>query len=124
MHEFFTPNIVVKYTTDATLPGGATNPNKLPTASATLPTADSTYSMPNGTTIGTVRKNLADLDPANTEVAPTYIQKVGLLAEYALSHYIAAPFSLDAMKRLARPVETTPDFWRRDRWIAGSPTDR
>jgi hypothetical protein len=93
VHEFFTANIVVKYTTDATLPGGATNPNKLPAASATLPAADSTYSMPNGTTIGTVRKNLADLHPANTEVAPTYIQKVGLLAEYALSHYIAAPFS-------------------------------
>ena len=101
--QFFTANIVVKYTTDATLPGGATNPNKLPTASATLPAADSNYTMPNGTVIGIVRANLADLDPANTEVAPTYIQKVGLLAEYALSHYINPPFSyLDPRGGLTR----------------------
>src|SRR5215212_7834650 len=93
VHQFFTANIVVKYTTDATLPGGAVNPNKLPAASATIPAADSAYTMPNGTTIGTVRSTLAALDPANTEVAPTYIQKVGRLAEYALSKYIAAPFS-------------------------------
>lgn len=93
VHQFFTANIVVKYTLDATLPGGAPNPNVLPAASATIPTADAAYSMPNGTSIGTVRANLASLDPANTEVAPTYIQKVGLLAEYALSHYINSPFS-------------------------------
>lgn len=93
IRQFFTANTVVKYTTDATLPGGAANPNQLPAGSATIPAADSSYAMPNGTVIGTVRSHLADLDAANTEVAPTYIQKVGLLAEYALSHYIAAPFS-------------------------------
>lgn len=93
VRQFFTANIVVKYTTDATLPGGAVNPNRLPAASAPLPTADSNYTMPNGALIGVVRANLADLDSANTEVAPTYIQKVGLLAEYALSHYINPPFS-------------------------------
>jgi hypothetical protein len=103
VHQFFTTNIVVKYTTDATLPGGAANPNQLPTASATIPSADATYSMPNGTVIGTVRFQLANLDPANTEVAPTYIQKVGLLAEYALSHYINPPFSyLDPRGALTR----------------------
>jgi hypothetical protein len=103
VHQFFTANIVVKYTTDATLPGGAANPNQLPTASATIPSADATYSMPNGTVIGTVRFQLANLDPANTEVAPTYIQKVGLLAEYALSHYINPPFSyLDPRGALTR----------------------
>src|SRR6185369_12999321 len=75
VHQFFTAHIVVNYTTDATLPGGAANPNQLPAGSATIPAADSTYSMPNGTVIGTVRFRLADLDPANTEVAPTYIQK-------------------------------------------------
>jgi hypothetical protein len=103
VRQFFTASIVVKYTTDATLPGGAVNPNRLPPASATVPTADAAYNMPNGTVIGTVRANLADLDPANTEVAPTYIQKVGLLAEYALSRFIAAPFSyLDPRGGLAR----------------------
>jgi hypothetical protein len=103
VHQFFTANIVVKYTTDAALPGGGANPNKLPAASATIPAADSGYTMPNGTVIGTVRANLADLDPANTEVAPIYIQKVGLLAEYALSHYINPPFSyLDPRGGLAR----------------------
>ena len=45
----------------------------------------------------------ANLDPANTEVAPTYVQKVGLLAEYALSHYINPPFSyLDPRGGLSR----------------------
>lgn len=101
--QFFTANIVVKYTTDATLPDGTANPNKLPAASATLPTSDSNYTMPNGTLIGVVRSNLADLDPSNTEVAPTYIQKIGLLAEYSLSHYINPPFSfLDPRGGLAR----------------------
>lgn len=101
--QFFTANIVVKYTTDATLPGGGSNPNMLPASSATLPGADSNYNMPNGTLIGVVRANLADLNPANTEVAPTYIQKVGLLAEYSLSRYINTPFSyLDPRGGLSR----------------------
>jgi len=103
VRQFFTANIVVKYTTDATLPGGAANPNQLPAASATLPGTDSNYTMPNATLIGVVRANLADLDPTNTEVAPTYIQKVGLLAEYALAHYINPPFAyLDPRGGLAR----------------------
>jgi hypothetical protein len=103
VHSFFTANIVVKYSTDATLPGGGANPNQLPAGSATLPAADSTYTMPSGTTIGTIRSALANLNPANTEVAPTYIQKVGLLAEYALSRYIASPFSfLDPRGSLTR----------------------
>jgi hypothetical protein len=59
--------------------------------------------MPNGTVIGMIRSNLVDLNPANTEVAPIYIQKVGLLAEYALSHYINPPFSyLDPRGGLSR----------------------
>src|SRR5262245_17158476 len=49
VHQFFTANIVVNYTTDATLPGGGANPNQLPAASAVIPAADSTYTMPNGT---------------------------------------------------------------------------
>jgi hypothetical protein len=103
VHQFFTANIVVNYSTDATLPDGSANPNQLPAGSATLPAADLAYSMPNGTAIGTVRANLANLNPANTEVAPTYIQKVGLLAEYALSHYINPPFSyLDPRGGLSR----------------------
>jgi hypothetical protein len=93
VRQFFTANIVVKYTTDATLPDGTANPNVLPPGSASIPSSDSNYPMPNGTIIGIVRANLSDLDPANTEVAPIYIQKVGLLAEYALSHFINPPFS-------------------------------
>jgi hypothetical protein len=93
VRQFFTANIVVKYTTAATLPDGSANPNALPAGSAAVPTADINYTMPSGTVIGTVRASLADLDPANTEVAPTYIQKIGLLAELALSRYIAAPFA-------------------------------
>jgi hypothetical protein len=93
VRQFFTTNIVVKYSTAATLPDGSANPNMLPAASATVPAVDANYSMPSGTLIGVVRANLADLDAANTEVAPTYIQKIGLLAELALSRYIAAPFS-------------------------------
>jgi hypothetical protein len=91
--QFFTQNIVVKYTTDATLPGGGANPNALPAGSATLPAADANFNMPNGTLIGVIRANLADLHTDNTEVAPTYVQKVGLLAEYSLSHFINTPFS-------------------------------
>jgi hypothetical protein len=103
IHQFFTANIVVKYSTDATLPDGSPNPNALPAPSAVMPAADSAYAMPNGTAIGTVRLALADLDGANSEVAPIYIQKVGLLAEYALSRYINAPFSyLDPRGTLAR----------------------
>lgn len=83
---FFTVNVVVKYTTDA----GSVDA----VADASLPAADSELTLNDGTSVGFVRANLGDLHADNTEVAPTYVQKVGLLAEYALSNWIASPFSL------------------------------
>lgn len=84
---FFTTNVLVKYTLDAG------NVNALTGAFATLPAADSNFDFPDGVAIGVIRANLADLHPSNTEVAPTYVQKVGLLAEFALTRYINAPAS-------------------------------
>lgn len=80
---FFTDNVVVKYTTDT----GAEDQ-----VDSTTPGSDQTFSV-FGLDYGTLRANLADLHADNTELAPTYIQKVGLIAEYALSQWIGAPFS-------------------------------
>lgn len=82
---FYTANIAVKYTTDA---------GSVHAVDASLPAADATLSLPDGTNIGTIRSNLAALHPANTEVAPTYVQKIGLIAVYALGRFINPPFSL------------------------------
>jgi hypothetical protein len=79
---FFTANVMVRYTTDA----GAHQVN------ATVPAADAPVTLSNGTVIGTLRANLADLHPDNTAVAPTYVQRVGLIAEHALGRYLAWGF--------------------------------
>ncbi len=84
---FFTTNVLVKYTLDAG------NVSALTGGFEALPAADSNFDFPNGVAIGVIRANLADLHPDNTEVAPTYVQKVGLLAEFALTRYINAPAS-------------------------------
>jgi hypothetical protein len=84
---FFTQNIVVKYTLDAG------NANALTGTFDDLPTADTNFSFPDGVAIGIVRANLVDLHPSNTEVAPIYVQKVGLIAEFALSRFINPPFT-------------------------------
>ncbi|MBK9425799.1 MAG: hypothetical protein IPN54_17060 [Bacteroidetes bacterium] len=84
---FFTQNIIVKYTLDAG------NTNSLTGTFADLPTADSNFDFPDGTAIGIVRGNLVDLHPDNTEVAPSYVQRVGLIAEFALSRFINPTFS-------------------------------
>ena len=49
VHRSSPPTSSSTTSTDATLSGGAANPNQLPVGSATIPTADATYSMPNGT---------------------------------------------------------------------------
>lgn len=81
IHWFYTEKIQVKYTTDAAFPNDAVG--------AALPAADSNLTLSDGTPIGTVHANLADLHPDNTEVAPAYVQQVGLIAEHALSRYLA-----------------------------------
>jgi len=86
IHWFYTAKIQVKYTTDAAFPNDA--------VPAGLPAADSSVALSNGTVIGTVRANLVDLDPSNTEVAPAYVQQVGLIAEYALTQYLSATFGM------------------------------
>jgi hypothetical protein len=86
IHWFYTAKIQVKYTTDTAYPNDA--------VPAALPAADSTVALSDGTVIGTVRANLADLDPANTEVAPLYVQRVGLIAENALTRYLSAAFGV------------------------------
>ncbi len=83
---FYTNNIAVKYTTDGDYPSDKVN--------STVPAADDPFALTDGTPLGTLRANLADLHADNTEVAPTYVQKVGLLAEYALASFINPPFSL------------------------------
>jgi hypothetical protein len=82
VRSFFTASVVVRYTTDA----GAHQVN------ATVPAADAPMTLSNGTVIGTLRANLADLHPDNTEGAPTYVQRVGLIAEHALGRYLAWGF--------------------------------
>lgn len=86
IHWFYTQNVRVKYTTDAAFPDDKVD--------ATTPAADADFKFPDGTLIGTLRANLADLHPDNTELAPTYVQKVGLLAEYALSRYLSPQFGM------------------------------
>ena len=86
IHWFYTAMIQVKYTTDTAFPNDA--------VPAALPAVDSDVELSDGTVIGTVRANLSDLDPANTEVAPAYVQQVGLIAEHALSRYLSAVFGM------------------------------
>jgi len=82
---FYTANIRVKYTTDSAYPQHRVDP--------ATPTSDTPFTLPNGgPTVGTLRATLTGMDPANTVVAPTYVQKVGLLAEYALSRFLGAPY--------------------------------
>jgi hypothetical protein len=86
VHWFFTDRIRVKYTTDATFPN-----DRVPPA---LPTADAAVNLSDGTTIGTVRAALADLHPDNTEVAPAYVQQVGIIAEHALGRFLSTAFGM------------------------------
>lgn len=83
---FYTDNIAVKYTTDNGYPDDEVD--------STTPGADDPFALTDGTALGTLRANLTDLHPDNTDLAPTYVQKVGLLAEYALTSFINPPFSL------------------------------
>lgn len=109
---FFTTNALVKYTLDAG------NVNALTGGFATVPAADSNFNFPDGVAIGVIRTNLADLHPDNTEVAPTYVQKVGLLAEFALTRYINAPASFIDPRNGATRLEYR--VLRQDPGIAGS----
>jgi hypothetical protein len=86
IHWFYTASIAVKYTTDANVPDAV--PAALPTSDTPALLAD------NVTQYGMIRANLVDLDPANTEVAPEYVQRVGLAAEYALGHYLSTAFGV------------------------------
>jgi hypothetical protein len=83
---FYTNNIQVKYTTDAGFPNDRVDP--------TLPAADQQLTLSDGTAIGWIRQNLADLHSDNTQVAPIYVQKVGLIAEHALSRFISPAFAM------------------------------
>ncbi len=82
---FFTQNAEIQYTLD-------TGSDDL-VADATMPTADAPYTS-GGTTFLSCRGDHRDLHTDNTEVAPTYVQKVGLVAEYALALWQSPPFSL------------------------------
>ncbi|MDB4952167.1 MAG: hypothetical protein JWM27_4816 [Gemmatimonadetes bacterium] len=86
VHWFYTANIQVKYTTDAAFPSDAVNP--------AVPAADAPVTLSDGTVIGQVRAALASLHPDNTELAPTYVQRVGLVAEHALSRYVGPVFAM------------------------------
>jgi hypothetical protein len=89
-HRFYTADIVVEYTTaaedatsgvDAALPTGTV-------AERTLLLADAT------TAVGVLQDTLANLHPDNTEVAPAYVQKVALYAQYFLTQWLNVPYSL------------------------------
>ncbi|MGP3684525.1 hypothetical protein ACTVZO_07405 [Streptomyces sp. IBSNAI002] len=84
VQSFFTDRIEVRYTTDVG------SPHRV---DPTVPAADSPYQLPGGgPVVGTLRAALASTHPDNTVLAPTYVQKVGLLAEYALDRFLAAAF--------------------------------
>ncbi|MEZ4851148.1 MAG: hypothetical protein R3B93_21550 [Bacteroidia bacterium] len=91
--EFFTANVVVRYTLDSTsddvLTGGF---EAIPP-----PGTNDDYPLPGAALadppFGIIRGDLINLHTDNTEVAPTYVQKVGLIAEYALTHFINPRFS-------------------------------
>ncbi len=90
VHWFYTPHIQVKYTTDAGSPNQVVSP---------VPTADAPVNLSNGTTIGWVRANLSALNPSgmtpqNTEVPPTFVQEVGVIAEHALTQYLSTAFGV------------------------------
>lgn len=86
IHWFYTANVAVKYTTDAAFPNDAVDP--------AVPAADAAVQLSDGTTMGFVRAALADLHPDNTELAPTYVQQVGVIAEYALAQYLGPRFNV------------------------------
>ncbi len=77
---FYTDNVVVTYTTSPSYPREVVrDPNP--------PTVDVPYDSPDGR-IGIVRADKSSLHPLNTDVPPTYVQQVGLLAEYAWHRYV------------------------------------
>ena len=86
IHWFYTNKIRVKYTTDVSFPDDRVDP--------TLPAADQQLTLSDGTSIGWIRSNLSDLHSDNTEVAPVYVQKIGLVAEYALSRFISSTLTM------------------------------
>ncbi|NQV16645.1 hypothetical protein HQ531_14375 [bacterium] len=83
---FYTDNIAVKYTIDNAYPDDKVD--------STTPAADIPFALTDGTALGTLRANLTDLHADNSDLAPSYVQKVGLLAEYALTSFIGLTFSL------------------------------
>lgn len=77
---FYTDHVVVTYTTTPLYPLEVVrDPNP--------PTVDAPYDSPDGR-IGIVRADKNLLHPLNTDVPPTYVQQVGLLAEYAWHRYV------------------------------------
>ena len=87
IHWFYTNKIRVKYTTDVSFPDDRVDP--------TLPASDQQLTLSDGTTsVGWIRANRADLHSDNTEVAPVYVQKVGLIAEYSLSRFLSTAFGM------------------------------
>ena len=77
---FYTDHVVVTYTTSPSHPLEVVrDPNP--------PTVDVPYDSPDGR-IGIVRADRSLLHPLKTDVPPTYIQQVGLLAEYAWHRYV------------------------------------
>lgn len=83
VHWFYTERIRVKYTLAGTH-----------AVSGATPAADTELRLSDGTSVGWLRANLVDLHPDNTELAPTYVQKVGAIAEWALTRLINPPFSM------------------------------
>ncbi|HET6764621.1 MAG TPA: hypothetical protein VFH27_13145 [Longimicrobiaceae bacterium] len=112
VHWFYTEHIRVKYTTDAAFPDDGVNP--------AVPAADANVTLSDGTVIGQVRAALADLHPDNTEVAPTYVQRVGIVAENALSHYISPQYGMRDPRNGAPRMEYR--IRQQDPGIAGQTT--
>ena len=86
VHWFYTDSIQVKYTTDIRYPNDRVDPS--------LPASDEEVTLSDGTPIGWIRANLSDLHPDNSEVSPAYVQRIGLIAENALSNFISPIFGM------------------------------
>ena len=98
-YAFYTPRVVVKYTTDPSSPDRVYS---------SIPTADEPVYLSDKTTlIGYVRAALADLqnlDPNNT-LTPRYVQQIGIIAEYALTQYLSPVFGVRDPRGGAEQIE-------------------
>ena len=103
VRRFFTPNVMVTYTTDPDFPDESVKDQTVPTEDQELILPDGT---PHGISLGFIRAAPGPLND-DKEVAPIYVQKIGLIAEYALNRFINPPFSLRDPRRDELHVQVT-----------------